>query len=193
MYLHFFLSPSQNVEKASSVPDFSELINFPQKSVVGAKLTTRNGKKRCIMCGHWRSVLRIVGDMSVVPPIIPYDNRGVCTDCQVRVWNVQETNLAIKFCQQCKNFGEWTTFCNDTTCNDCQACTSERRPRKVARQWMEFAAAPLLKASSGERKEIAPALPDLETAQVQGDHVATSDPKRLTPRCVPWKGPVPSR
>jgi hypothetical protein len=181
-----FSTLQQHVEEAS-VPDFSKLMNFPPP--VGKQ--TRNGKRRCIMCGHWRSVLRIVGKMSVVPPIIPYDNKGVCTDCQVRVWNVVETNLAIKFCQQCRNFRECAAFSDDdTTCKYCQ-CSERPRPRKVARQLME-SAAPLLLIASAEHREMAPALPNLETAQVQGDHIATSD-TRLTPCCVPWKGPVPSR
>jgi hypothetical protein len=189
-----FSAPQEDGEKkkASSVPDLTKLMNFPQS--VGKH--RRNGKIRCVMCGHLRSVLRIVGKLSVVPPIIPYDSKGVCTDCQVRDWNVVETNIAIKFCQQCKKFRERTAFLDNDimTCNYCQCPERLERPLKIAarRQLMELSSSPLLKAT-GEHREMARVLPlDSAHAQVLGNPMATSDTS-LTPRCVPWKGPVPAR
>jgi hypothetical protein len=195
MFILFYSAPPNDTEKAFVVvPDLANLMNFSH--CVGKN--NRNGKKRCVMCGHLRSVLRIVGQKLAVP-IIPYDHKGVCTDCQVRVWKVVETNLEIKFCQQCKKFIEWSAFCNNgMTCNYCQnnKCSDPARPpRKIARQVMLMESSPAAPALQGigERKEMARALPESENAQVvQDSRIATSD-TGMTPRCVPWKGPVPFR
>lgn len=38
---------------------------------------------------------------------IPYNNRGICTACEVRVWIIVDINLEIKWCTRCNNFQRW--------------------------------------------------------------------------------------
>jgi len=114
-----------------------------------------NGKKRCVMCGKLRVSATYVrvkkngadndapGDDPDAPPdsnksessahIIPRQNKGVCTACDVTVWIAIELDLEIKWCKGCKNFRPWAAFGNKGTATKCVRCR-DRQKEKYAMQ-----------------------------------------------------------
>lgn len=112
------------------LPDFHRLVNFPDLLVKGRNVAGESGsesvapnalsgKKRCVMCGQLRvsatyvRTKKAVGDDNAESPgnssgtsnnssdhIIPRQNKGVCTSCDVTVWVALELDgLEIKWCK----------------------------------------------------------------------------------------------
>jgi len=92
--------------KDEPVPEFSSLLNFP--CYMSMKLeNAKSTRKFCVMCGQEREIKK---SREGHPPTIPNQNKGVCTDCDVKVWVYYKTGLQIKWCKGCKNFRMWATF-----------------------------------------------------------------------------------
>ena len=70
---------------------------------------------------------------SVAPFIIPRQNKGLCTSCDVKVWLVRDLNLTIKWCKGCKNFRPWSAFGEKSRATKCLRCR-ERQKEKYAAQ-----------------------------------------------------------
>mmetsp|Transcript_32023 Transcript_32023/g.36822 ORF Transcript_32023/g.36822 Transcript_32023/m.36822 type:complete len:627 (-) Transcript_32023:165-2045(-) len=139
------------------LPDFHRLVNFPDylsksRSFVpgstsgGSKAV--GGKKHCIMCGKLRicsASSSIDKDRSGVNSdgddghIIPRQNKGLCTNCDVIVWVVVAEKLEIKWCKGCKNFRHWAAFGDKGSATKCVRCR-HRQKEKYARQKEEIRA-----------------------------------------------------
>lgn len=65
--------------------------------------------------------------------IIPTQNKGLCTSCDVNVWVVCQTGLEIKWCKGCKNFRPWAAFGDKGLATKCLRCR-ERQREKYALQ-----------------------------------------------------------
>ena len=71
------------------------------------------------------------------PFIIPRQNKGLCTSCDVKVWLVRDLNLTIKWCKGCKNFRQWAAFGDKSRATKCSKCR-ERQKEKYAAQKEEL-------------------------------------------------------
>lgn len=109
------------------------------------------GKKRCVMCGQSRVSATYVrakkanedkpegineaGILSTGSThIIPRQNKGVCTACDVTVWVALELDgLEIKWCKGCKNFRPWSHFGDKSLATKCLRCR-DRQKEKYAMQ-----------------------------------------------------------
>mmetsp|Transcript_14738 Transcript_14738/g.32562 ORF Transcript_14738/g.32562 Transcript_14738/m.32562 type:complete len:170 (-) Transcript_14738:263-772(-) len=85
--------------------------------------------------GSMKNKLNMMGNnpnMSQVA-IIPTQNKGLCTVCDVNVWVVTATRLEIKWCKGCKNFRPWAAFGDKGLATKCVRCR-ERQREKYALQ-----------------------------------------------------------
>jgi hypothetical protein len=165
-----------NVEDVH-VPEFHLLVNYPGYLARGRSGTNQDGssstcgKRHCVMCGKLRicSSSTLVGRGSTkrsalvesqaesTTHIIPRQNKGVCTACDVAVWVVlnqppseqrgegegdeqaeeinqdQDGQLEIKWCKGCKNFRPWPAFGDKVLATKCVRCR-ERQKEKYATQ-----------------------------------------------------------
>ena len=65
--------------------------------------------------------------------IIPTQNKGLCTECDVNVWTVMSSGLEIKWCKGCKNFRPWAAFGDKGMATKCVRCREKQRG-KYARE-----------------------------------------------------------
>ena len=65
--------------------------------------------------------------------IIPRQNKGLCTACDVTVWVLVAEGLEIKWCKGCKNFRRWAAFGEKGSATKCVRCR-ERQREKYAMQ-----------------------------------------------------------
>lgn len=66
--------------------------------------------------------------------IIPRQNKGVCTACDITVWiAVEFDGLEIKWCKGCKNFRPWAAFGSKGSATKCVRCR-DRQKEKYALQ-----------------------------------------------------------
>eukprot|EP00590_Aulacoseira_subarctica_P002167 CAMPEP_0172414232 /NCGR_PEP_ID=MMETSP1064-20121228/913_1 /TAXON_ID=202472 /ORGANISM="Aulacoseira subarctica , Strain CCAP 1002/5" /LENGTH=598 /DNA_ID=CAMNT_0013150805 /DNA_START=32 /DNA_END=1828 /DNA_ORIENTATION=- len=65
--------------------------------------------------------------------IIPRQNKGICTKCDVTVWVINASGLQIKWCKGCKNFRPWAAFGEKGGATKCMKCR-ERQKEKYASQ-----------------------------------------------------------
>merc|ERR1712151_717587 len=114
------------------------------------------GYRNCVMCGHLcsTSVMRkfkkcgknndnnsprssnnkmINNNNQQRFPVIPTQNKGLCTICDVQVWIIVESNIQIKWCKGCKNFRSWASFGEKGMATKCIRCR-ERQREKYALQ-----------------------------------------------------------
>ena len=141
-----FLVRPTNAERR--LPDFAQLINFPDKGG-GKGAKSSNGTKQCVMCGKFRrssagsgsvagrrvktDAAAAEGPLHETAQIIPRQNKGVCTVCDVAVWVVQGQDLEIKWCKGCKNFRPWAAFGDKGLATKCVRCR-KRQKEKYATQ-----------------------------------------------------------
>ncbi|KAL7561149.1 hypothetical protein ACA910_011971 [Epithemia clementina (nom. ined.)] len=146
------------------LPDFPLLVNFPEHLTRGQTRGTGDnkglapeGKRHCVMCGQLRicssSANRLnrstapsaaetssCKDQAPAPSsstvhIIPRQNKGVCTACDVTVWTVVQhdggngTTLEIKWCKGCKNFRPWPAFGEKGLATKCARCRHRQREK----------------------------------------------------------------
>jgi len=144
-----------NAETAENtvLPDFHRLVNYPDYLSKSRSLVTGDagapgcskavgGKKHCVMCGKFRicsasSLIEkgravISGDDGTAH-IIPRQNKGLCTACDVTVWVLVDDGLEIKWCKGCKNFRQWAAFGEKGSATKCVRCR-ERQREKYAMQ-----------------------------------------------------------
>lgn len=136
--------------KNANVPDFVSLVNFP----TSRQGTCTDGTKMCVMCGQARFLsspkavnkLKIkLANMSrsdqcspthvaVIPhtAVIPAQNKGLCTNCDINVWIFNESGLQIKWCKGCKNFQTWASFGDKGSATKCLRCRERQREKYAA-------------------------------------------------------------
>ena len=61
--------------------------------------------------------------------IIPTQNKGLCTFCDVNVWVVIPNGLEIKWCKGCKNFRPWAAFGDKGLATKCVRCRDREHER----------------------------------------------------------------
>ena len=112
--------------KSRTVPDFTSLINFPSSggsSAASKAACNSNGgsiSKICVMCGKLCPVSQgkknkassayIKNGNNTQAPIIPSQNKGLCTACDVSVWCVGRV-VTVSRCE-CVVFWAWAR-CRD--------------------------------------------------------------------------------
>ena len=89
----------------------------------GGVLSTRNGPGGSSSSGQSNNV-----------PIIPTQNKGLCTNCDVNVWVVISKNLEIKWCKGCKNFRPWAAFGDKGLATKCVRCRDRQREKYAAQK-----------------------------------------------------------
>jgi len=163
------------------IPDFHRLVNYPdyltKSRPNGVDLAnSNNGKRNCVMCGklrlcsaavaaaaknggssNFRAVSRSKsqspdGDEDDTTHIIPRQNKGLCTACDITVWVILETNLEIKWCKGCKNFRPWSAFGCKGSATKCARCRDRQR-EKYAMQKEDLRQKRLRKSVADEKKE----------------------------------------
>jgi len=145
----------------TEIPDFPHLVNFPAHLHRYRTLSeVEKDRRRCVMCGETRlcstsssnqsreafsrSKQKLAqsksssGTTSADEPnetvhIIPKQNKGLCTKCDVAVWVIKETRIEIKWCKGCKNFRPWAAFGDKGLATKCLRCR-ERQREKYATQ-----------------------------------------------------------
>ncbi|KAG7352878.1 hypothetical protein IV203_008926 [Nitzschia inconspicua] len=134
--------------KEAALPDFHRLVNYPDfLTKARSEANCPSGKKNCVMCGK----LRISSSNSYVSKgrhgntpmlkahtgegcedtshIIPRQNKGLCTACDVTVWVFVSENLEIKWCKGCKNFRPWAAFGDKGSATKCVRCRDRQREK----------------------------------------------------------------
>jgi hypothetical protein len=153
--------------KSANVPEFTSLVNFPAHMSQKQSVNLPEGMRCCVMCGSACQCssgnkkkggnnkkadgsLRssngqdMMGDKNYA--IIPTQNKGLCTNCDVNVWVVVNSGLEIKWCKGCKNFRPWAAFGDKGLATKCLRCR-ERQREKYALQKEEKEKARLLKGT----------------------------------------------
>lgn len=140
--------------KGAPIPDFHQLVNFPdylnkmRPNGSEAPSSDNDGKRPCVMCGKHRicsaSTANLGGNVlrrSKKPDttddaddadsnhIIPRQNKGLCTACDVTVWVFVESGLEIKWCKGCKNFRPWAAFGDKGLATKCVRCRDRQREK----------------------------------------------------------------
>lgn len=100
----------------------------------------------CVMCGKVCATKRYNSRNS---PIVPPQNKGVCTACDVTIWVVVKTGLKIKWCKGCKNFQRWALFGAKPHATKCVRCRHQQRERYARKKEREAA---LLLASTSSQQ-----------------------------------------
>jgi hypothetical protein len=101
-----------------------------------------DGKKNCVMCGKVRVCSVHVGRRGAAKPeaeatthIIPRQNKGVCTVCDVSVWVVLgQEGLEIKWCKGCKNFRPWAAFGEKGLATKCMRCRKRQKEKYLTQK-----------------------------------------------------------
>jgi len=149
--------------KNAQVPEFTSLVNFPGHMSQKQSVNLPEGMRCCVMCGQAcpcstgnkskktkKNMLlpdgslsqrsnnapdpqAHLGDKNSGYAIIPTQNKGLCTLCDVNVWVVVTTALEIKWCKGCKNFRPWAAFGDKGLATKCLRCR-ERQREKYALQ-----------------------------------------------------------
>lgn len=124
------------------VPEFCTLVNFPSSTARQSMLP--DGMKCCVMCGQKRflsspktsknraKAFQSRSEQVSHLPMIPAQNKGLCTYCDVNVWVVKESGLQIKWCKGCKNFQPWAHFGSKGTATKCLRCRERQREKYAA-------------------------------------------------------------
>lgn len=135
------------------VPEFTSLVNFPVHMSQKQSVNLPEGMRCCVMCGQacpcsngnknkknkksgeagTRSADDLMREKSNGYAIIPTQNKGLCTLCDVNVWVVCQSGLEIKWCKGCKNFRPWAAFGDKGLATKCLRCR-ERQREKYALQ-----------------------------------------------------------
>jgi Zn-finger nucleic acid-binding protein len=143
-----YRSPCSESNKANDIklPEFHRLVNYPdylaksRTASPDANSAAAEGKKNCVMCGKQRfcSVSSLVnkgrfvkreGEDDGADHIIPRQNKGLCTACDVTVWMVTNEGVEIKWCKGCKNFRPWAAFGDKGSATKCVRCRDRQREK----------------------------------------------------------------
>ena len=130
----------------TKLPDFIQLCNYPDYISRGRESHGKNyaasievmGKRNCVMCGKVRVYAAVTGGKAGREKqqdhglVIPRQNKGLCTACDVTVWAcVEMDGFKIKWCKGCKNFRPWAAFGDKSMGTKCLKCRT-RQNRKYA-------------------------------------------------------------
>jgi len=133
-----------NVTPANSndefkIPLFQNLVNFPSSM---QRRNKADKESRCVMCGEKRTSTHSRkeevgpqssssqhGHSSPEHHIIPKQNKGLCTACDVAVWVVNANGVEIKWCKGCKNFKPWHSFGDKIMATKCEKCREKQREK----------------------------------------------------------------
>ena len=149
--------------KTAQVPEFTSLVNFPAHMSQKQSVNLPEGMRCCVMCGQacpcstgnknkrGASKKDQMGDKQAGFAIIPTQNKGLCTMCDVNVWVVCQNGLEIKWCKGCKNFRPWAAFGDKGLATKCLRCR-ERQREKYALQKEEKEKARLLAKNAAKAK-----------------------------------------
>jgi len=135
------------------MPSFQSLVNFPSSIHRRMKSTT---ELRCVMCGEPRPSSHSKKDENAhttAPQqhhIIPKQNKGLCTACDVAVWMIKDEQVEIKWCKGCKNFRTWTEFGDKPCATKCGRCR-EKQKEKYAMKVGRFEGGSAKKEKSGDK------------------------------------------
>lgn len=147
--------------KGAPVPEFTALVNYPAHMSQKQSVNLPEGMRCCVMCGQacpCSNSTKTNGSSSNSTngnkkhpsssgnkkdaasmekqsgfAIIPTQNKGLCTLCDVNVWVVCQSGLEIKWCKGCKNFRPWAAFGDKGLATKCLRCR-ERQREKYALQ-----------------------------------------------------------
>jgi len=147
-----------DMEKMSTVqvPEFTSLVNYPTHISQKQSHNLPEGMRCCVMCGHGcpcsaanknKKSVKMKSENNEVGPngqslnnpagsyaIIPTQNKGLCTHCDVNVWVVAQTLLEIKWCKGCKNFRPWAAFGEKGLATKCVRCRERQREKYAAQK-----------------------------------------------------------
>lgn len=143
------------------LPSFHKLVNYPEflpqrnnhlneNNVDRSTLSYEEAKQRvipatknCVMCGTSCTFLgtnasktkeQAAPSSTSSPYIIPKQNKGLCTSCDVKVWLVRDRNQTIKWCKGCKNFRRWSAFGEKSRATKCSKCRDRQREKYAAQK-----------------------------------------------------------
>ena len=134
------------------MPEFHNLVNFPsyvaKNRSVKTNVTNNTMTRRCVMCGKERlcctgnatsnevkngattnGSLTKKDRLPTNTIIIPRQNKGLCTSCDVTVWVYHQGNFEIKWCKGCKNFKPWAAFGEKGSATKCVKCRQRQRDK----------------------------------------------------------------
>lgn len=138
----------------ASLPSFYKLVNYPEflpqknnhldgntLSDDETKVKANPSAKYCVMCGtccffvgmNASETKREQAEVSS-SYIIPRQNKGLCTACDVKVWLVRDLNLTIKWCKGCKNFRTWSAFGEKSRATKCAKCRDRQKEKYAAQK-----------------------------------------------------------
>ena len=140
--------------KTATVPEFTSLVNFPAHMSQKQASMIPDGMRCCVMCGHAcpcsssnknrKGAKKGAADSTTSSDtrsnignpyaIIPTQNKGLCTQCDVNVWVVTSNNLEIKWCKGCKNFRPWAAFGEKGLATKCMRCRERQREKYAAQK-----------------------------------------------------------
>lgn len=131
--------------KNASIPEFTALVNFPAHMSQKQAVNLPEGMRCCVMCGQACRCSGTKGkkgnkkeDMSRKVngqyAMIPTQNKGLCTSCDVNVWIVANSQLEIKWCKGCKNFRPWAAFGEKGLATKCVRCRDRQREKYAAQK-----------------------------------------------------------
>jgi len=126
------------INRDGRIPDFSFLTNFnPTRPGPFPE-----GTKCCVMCGEHRSCnqgkstktksMKSSDEYSQDSVVIPSQNKGLCTMCDVKIWVIKECETQIKWCKGCKNFKDWSTFGEKGGATKCTCCRDRQKQKYAA-------------------------------------------------------------
>jgi len=127
------------------VPEFTALVNFPSHMSQKQTVNLPEGMRCCVMCGQAcrcssaknkkgsKADLNRKG-VSGQYALIPTQNKGLCTQCDVNVWIASGSNLEIKWCKGCKNFRPWAAFGEKGQATKCVRCRDRQREKYAAQK-----------------------------------------------------------
>jgi hypothetical protein len=149
------------------LPEFWKLVNYPdhfnrtRPTVDLDGSLAAFGKRRCVMCGCLYPIsFSYDGNQhhsttnDIHTPLIPRQNKGVCTSCDVTVWvwlgdipkeprsldgfdddyhnhntNNESSGIEIKWCKGCKNFRPWVSFGMKGSATKCLRCRLRQKEK----------------------------------------------------------------
>eukprot|EP00522_Entomoneis_paludosa_P005234 CAMPEP_0172465842 /NCGR_PEP_ID=MMETSP1065-20121228/54638_1 /TAXON_ID=265537 /ORGANISM="Amphiprora paludosa, Strain CCMP125" /LENGTH=435 /DNA_ID=CAMNT_0013222491 /DNA_START=102 /DNA_END=1409 /DNA_ORIENTATION=+ len=139
--------------KDLELPEFRTLCNYAEAQF--ANIDLPKDMRFCVMCGHacpcstGHKVKSKKKSNAGDAPVIPTQNKGLCTLCDVNVWVVVESKLEIKWCKGCKNFKPWAAFGwkgSGTKCAPCRERLREMYARSKERSQQKILQATQQKA-----------------------------------------------
>ncbi len=133
--------------KNAPIPEFTNLVNFPSHMSQKQAVNLPDGMRCCVMCGaacrcsstkskkgSKKDDMGRKGGMNGNYAIIPTQNKGLCTQCDVNVWVVTQSQLEIKWCKGCKNFRPWAAFGEKGLATKCVRCRDRQREKYAAQK-----------------------------------------------------------